>query len=63
MIILPIVLSIIFFLLLCYLAYLIIEEKQMEKEVLELEMEQGRKKSAKKLREELKDYHLKKSRR
>lgn len=42
--------------------YLHIKEKQLDKEILEQEREQGRKKSAKELCEELKDYHLKKRR-
>lgn len=45
--------------------YLHIKEKQLDKKILELEreQEQGSKKSAKELCEELTDYHLKKSRR
>ena len=45
--------------------YLRIKVKQLDKEILKLEQEQeqGSKKSAKELCEELKDYHLKKSRR
>lgn len=52
------------FVLFSVLLYTHIKEKQLDKEILELEMEmeQGRKKSAKELCEELKDYHLKKTR-
>lgn len=46
------------------MVYIHIKEKQLDKEILkcERELEQGRKKSSKELCEELKDYHLKKSR-
>jgi hypothetical protein len=42
--------------------YIHIKEKQLDKEILKCEREQGRKKSSKELCEDLKDYHLKKSR-
>lgn len=52
------------FVLFSVLLYTHIKEKQLDKEILELEqeLEQGRTKSSKELCEELKDYHLKKSR-
>ena len=53
------------FILFSVLLYTHIKVKQLDKEILKMEreMEQGRKKSAKELCEELADYHLKKSRR